>query len=214
MQIKSQIRQFLIGSGLWYPLSLLRNTPAIFHWLRSGCTGLAPDPVKLMVIGFYLKRYAIDNFVETGTHVGKTLGYFARKGICCTSIELSQELYQTACTLFKASKNVRLVHGDSGQRLPVLLQEINKPVLFWLDGHYSADLTASAETHTPISAELNAILKHSIKQHVILIDDARYFDGTNDYPHLDDLLRVIREDGSYSAEVSTDIIRLVPRVVS
>jgi hypothetical protein len=47
-----------------------------------------------------------------------------------------------------------------------------------------------------------------------LINDARYFDGTNDYPNLDDLLRVVREDGSYSAEVSTDIIRLVPRVVS
>lgn len=214
MQTKSQIRQFLIGSGLWYPLSLLRSIPAIFHWLRSGCKGLAPDPIKLMVIGSYLKRYSIDNFVETGTHVGKTLGYFAKKGIGCTSIELSQELYQAACTLFKASKNVRLVQGDSSRRLPELLQEINKPVLFWLDGHYSAGLTASAETHTPISAELKAILNHPIKQRVILIDDARYFDGTNDYPHLDDLLRVIREDGSYSAEVSTDIIRLVPRVVS
>jgi len=45
----------------------------------------------------------------------------------------------------------------------------------------------------------------------VLIDDARYFDGTNDYPHLDDLLHVIREDGSYSAEVSADIVRLVPR---
>jgi len=214
MQTKSQIRQFLIGSGLWYPLSLLRSIPAIFHWLRLGCKGLAPDPIKLMVIGSYLKRYSIDNFVETGTHVGKTLGYFAKKGIGCTSIELSQELYQAACTLFKASKNVRLVQGDSSRRLPELLQEINKPVLFWLDGHYSYGVTASAETHTPVSAELKAILNHPVKQHVILIDDARYFDGTNDYPHLDDLLRVIREDGSYSAEVSTDIIRLVPRVVS
>ena len=214
MQTKNRTRQFLIGSGLWYPLNLLRSIPAIFHWLRSGCKGLAPDPVKLMVIRSYLRRYAIDNFVETGTHVGKTLGYFANKGIECTSIELSRELYQAACTLFKARKNVRLVQGDSGQRLPELLQEMNKPALFWLDGHYSADLTASAETHTPVSAELKAILNHPINQHVILIDDARYFDGTNDYPHLDDLLRVIREDGSYNAEVSTDIIRLVPRVAS
>jgi hypothetical protein len=214
MQKRAQIRQFLIGSGLWYPLSLLSSIPAILNWLRSGCKGLAPEPVKLMVIGSYLKQYSIDNFVETGTHVGKTLGYFARKGIGCTSIELSQELYQAACNLFKASKNVRLVQGDSSQKLPEILQEMVKPALFWLDGHYSYGITASADTHTPISAELNAILSHPIKQHVILIDDARLFDGTNGYPLLDDLLRVIREDGSYTTEVSTDIIRLVPRVAS
>ncbi len=167
-----------------------------------------------MVIGSYLKRFSINSFVETGTNLGDTLGYFARKGIWCTSIELSKDLYQAACTVFKARRNVRLVQGDSSQRLPELLEEIDKPVLFWLDGHYSSGLTASAKIHTPISAELKAILDHPIKQHVILIDDARYFDGANDYPHLDDLLRVIREDGSYGVEVSTDIIRLVPRIVS
>lgn len=167
-----------------------------------------------MVIGSYLKRFSIDDFVETGTNLGDTLGYFAKKRLRCTSIELSQELYQVACTVFAARSNVTLLLGDSGQRLPQLLKGISIPILFWLDGHYSSGLTASAGTHTPISAELKAILSHPIKRHVILIDDARYFDGTNGYPHLDDLLRVIREDGSYRAEVSTDIIRLVPRVAS
>lgn len=167
-----------------------------------------------MVIGSYLKRYSIGAFVETGTNLGDTLGCFARKGIYCTSIELSPELYQAARTVFKARNNVRLVQGDSSEKLPELLENLKSPVLFWLDGHYSSGITASAKTHTPVSAELKAILNHPLKQHVILIDDARYFDGTNDYPHLDDLLRVIREDGSYRAEISTDIIRLVPCVVS
>jgi hypothetical protein len=214
MRTSIQIRQFLIGSGLWYPLNLLRSIPAIFRWLSSGCHGLAPHPVKLMVIGSYLKRYSIGAFVETGTNLGDTLGCLARKGILCTSIELSPELYQAARTVFKARNNVRLVQGDSSQKLPELLEDIKTPVLFWLDGHYSSGITASAKTHTPVSAELKAILNHPVKQHVILIDDARYFDGTNDYPHLDDLLRVIREDGCYRAEISTDIIRLVPRAVS
>ncbi len=213
MQTNVRIRQFFIGNGLWYPIDLLRSIPAIFLWLGSGCRGLAPHPVKLMVIKSYLKRYSIDRFVETGTNLGDTLGYFAKKGIGCTSIELSLELYQAASAVFKARRNVTLVHGDSSQKLPELLQKMSEPVLFWLDGHYSCGFTASAKTHTPISAELKAILSHPVKRHVILIDDARYFDGRNDYPHLDDLLRVIREDGSYSAEVSTDIIRLVPRVV-
>jgi len=213
MQIR-KTKKFLIKCGLWYPLNKLRSIPEFLHWLRSGCDGAAPYPIKMKVVGSYLKKFALGNFVETGTFHGDTLGYIAQSGVQCTSIELSKELYQYACMRFKSYKNVRLVQGDSGQKLPALLNEIDKPSLFWLDGHYSAGVTASAETHTPISAELNAILIHPIKQHVILIDDARCFNGTNNYPYLDDLLRVIREDGSYNAEVSTDIIRLVPRVVS
>ena len=213
MQIKNQIKQFLIRSGIWYPLNLLRWIPNILHWLRSGCSGVAPDPIKMMVVWSYLKKYSIGEFVETGTYLGDTLCYIAKKGVRCTSIELSRELYETAGKRFEAYKNVRLVQGDSGQRLPEVLKDINNPVLFWLDGHYSSGITASAGTHTPVSIELKAILGHPIKQHVILIDDARCFDGTNDYPHLDDMLRIIQEDGSYWAEVSTDIIRLVPRVL-
>lgn len=192
-------------------LNKLRSTPNILHWLRSGCSGAAPHPIKMMVVGYYLKKFLLDHFVETGTFQGDTLGYIAKSGVQCTSIELSKQLYLSACMRFKNSKNVRLVQGDSGQKLPELLKQINKPALFWLDGHYSSGITVSAKTHTPISTELKAILSHPIKQHVILIDDARCFDGINDYPHLDDLLRVIREDGNYSAEVSTDIIRLIPR---
>jgi hypothetical protein len=214
MQAKSRIKHFLIRSGLWYSLNMLRTTPEILHWLRSGCSGVAPHPVKMMVIGSYLKQYSLDNFVETGTYLGDTLDHIAKCGVRCTSIELSRELYEAARKRFNGYKNVRLVQGDSGKKLPELLKEINKPVLFWLDGHYSSGITASAENHTPISTELQAILSHPIKQHVILIDDARCFDGRNDYPHLDDLLRVIREGGTYSAEVSADIIRLVPRAVS
>jgi hypothetical protein len=167
----------------------------------------------MIIIRSYLKQFKMDEFIETGTYLGDTLGYIANSGVQCISIELSQELYEAACKRFKTYKNVGLVQGDSGQRLPELLNAINKKSLFWLDGHYSSGVTARAETYTPVSAELKAILRHPIKQHVILIDDARCFDGMNNYPHLDDLLRVIREDGSYSAEVSLDIIRLVPRVV-
>ena len=214
MTVKSEVRIFLIKLGLWYQLSLLRTIPEILFWLKLGCYSVAPHPIKMMVVGAYLKKFSIDDFVETGTYLGETLGYISRTGIRCTSIELSQELYEAARKRFHGHKNVMLVQGDSGQKLPMLLKKINKPVLFWLDGHYSCGITASGEIHTPISSELQAILTHSIKEHVILIDDARCFDGKNDYPHLDELLRIIREEGSYSAEVSADIIRLIPRLAS
>jgi hypothetical protein len=213
MQIKYKIKSFLLSLGLWYPLNLLRKIPEILHWLRIGITSFAPNPIKLMIIDSYLKNFSFDNFIETGTFLGDTLSYIARRGVQCISIELSQELYEAACKRFKTYKNVSLVHGDSGQRLPELLREIHQPVLFWLDGHYSSGITATAGTNTPVSAELKAILNHTIKQHVILIDDARCFNGTNGYPYIDDLLRAVREDGNYNAEISTDIIRLVPRTV-
>jgi len=207
------MKQFLIMAGLWYPLNLLRWLPEILHWFTSGFRGVAPHPIKMFVVGSYLKQYAINEFVETGTYHGDTLSYIAKKKIQCTSIELSQQLYEAALKRFTGYKNVRIVQGDSGQKLPELLKEIKNPILFWLDGHYSAGITAGAEKHTPLSAELQAILSHSVKEHIILIDDARCFDGTNDYPPLDDLLRLIRENGSYNAEVSVDIIRLIPRKV-
>jgi hypothetical protein len=210
MNIELQIKQLLVGAGLWYPLNLFRRIPRTLHWIRSGCTGDAPHPIKMIMVSSYLNRYSINDFVETGTFRGDTLGYIASRGVRCTSIELSEVLYNAACSRFKAFKNVRLVQGDSGQRIPELLKEINYPVLFWLDGHYSSGITASAEVQTPVSAELQAILDHPVKKHVILIDDARSFDGNNDYPYLDELLRVIREEGSYSVEVSADIIRIVP----
>lgn len=209
--MKKLIKRSLAILGLWHTLDLLRSTPEILRWLRYGCHGSVSHPIKRRVVEFYLKKYSISLFVETGTYAGETLDFIARTGVQCISIELSEDLYDAACRRFKSYGNVRLVQGDSGKKLPELLNEICTPVLFWLDGHYSAGITTSAETHTPISVELRAILDHPVKQHVILIDDAKCFDGTNDYPHLDNLLKVVREEGSYRAEVSTDIIRLVPR---
>lgn len=212
MSFKKQLKHILISTGLWYPLTLARKAPETLKWLRSGFSGVAPQPLKMKVVAYYLKAHSINVFIETGTYHGDTLNYIARSGVKCISIELSQEYYQAACKRFETYNNVSLVHGDSGQRLPELLKDITQPVCFWLDGHYSYGMTAGAETHTPISTELKAILSHPVKQHVILIDDARCFDGTNNYPLLEDLLKEIRKDGNYRAEVSTDIIRLVPCV--
>jgi hypothetical protein len=164
----------------------------------------------MMTVMSYLKRFSLNGFVETGTYHGETLNYVSRSGVRCTSIELAQELYEVALVRFKDHKNVRLVQGDSAHKLPGILKEIRSPVLFWLDGHYSGGNTASSDVSTPISAELEAILSHSVSEHVILIDDARLFDGSWNYPKLDDLLRAVREDGRYRAEVSIDNIRLIP----
>ena len=86
---------------------------------------------------------------------------------------------------------------------------MNEPCLFWLDGHYSEGITAKGQLNTPILAELNHILNHSIKDHVILIDDARCFNGLDDYPTIDELKKIIVDKKpALQFSVADDIIRI------
>jgi hypothetical protein len=210
LKIRNAIKQSLVKLDLFHPVNLLRELPRIIRWMTSGCSGAAPHPIKMMIVRSYLTKYSLQRFIETGTYWGDTLDYVSKSEAHCTSIELSQDLYEAAGRRFGRHKNVTLIQGDSGKELPKLIAEIKEPTLFWLDGHYSSGITASTEAHTPVSIELNAILNHPVKRHVILIDDVRCFSGENDYPHLDELLRAVRTDGCYRIEISADIIRLVP----
>lgn len=57
--------------------------------------------------------------------------------------------------------------------------------------------------------ELNAILSSKC-EHIILIDDAREFNGSNDYPSIQIFDSVIREKGYFNSKISLedDIIRI------
>lgn len=211
-RMKDALKQHLLDYRIFNFLDLLRRCPELVTWLRSGCGGAAPPPVKRMAINAYLARFELKEFFETGTYYGDTLAFIAGfEDVSCTSIELSTDLYAKAFARFNGRKNVRVLHGDSGVLLPGLLADLGRPALFWLDGHYSGAATAEGSSHTPISQELQAIRNHPIKKHVILIDDARCFDGTNGYPCLDELIREVRSDSNYDVEVSTDIVRITPR---
>jgi len=99
--------------------------------------------------------------------------------------------------------------GDSGEVLGQVLDEVAAPCLFWLDSHYSGGATARANVETPIVRELETIAKHGPRDHVILIDDARDFDGRDDYPDLDTLRALAARLFSGSTMVvATDIIRI------
>ena len=210
--MKTVLKHHLSKLGILPHLDAIRRFPETLRWISDGCTGVAPPPVKRKVLMAYLHQYKLNNFIETGTHLGDTVAYMAdNENIHCISIELADGYYQQAKDRFKYYANIELLHGDSGILVPSVLSRLTTPALFWLDGHYSGGVTAQGESDTPVSAELHAILASSCKEHVILIDDARCFDGSNGYSHLDDLLKTVREQSNYYAEVSTDIIRLTPR---
>lgn len=210
--MKTIIKHNLSRLGILPKLDLIRRLPEIGCWIQAGCTGIAPPPVKRMVLSAYLKQYGLTQFIETGTHLGDTLAYIAQqKSVHATSIELDETYYQAATHRFNGYRNVTILQGDSGKLLPELLHQLQNPALFWLDGHYSGGDTGKGELDTPVSAELVAILNSPVKGHVVLIDDARCFDGTQGYPHLDRLLETVRRKNTYHIEVSTDIIRLMTK---
>lgn len=210
--MKTTIKNQLSKMGVLPHLDSVRRFSETRSWISAGCSGIAPPPVKRKILMAYLREYKLNHFIETGTNLGDTLAYMAYdKNIKCTSIELADGYFQRAKIRFQKYTNVDLMHGDSGALMPVVISKLFNPALFWLDGHYSGGATAQGEIDTPVSAELQTILASSCKSHVILIDDVRCFNGSHGYPHLDDLLRIVREQSDYWAEVSTDIIRLTPK---
>ncbi|WP_371364155.1 hypothetical protein SRRS_49980 [Sporomusa rhizae] len=179
------------------------------HWIASGKPVPPPDIYKHQTIKWYGERFDLDTLIETGTYLGTTVwsvrNYFRR----IISIELGQDLYERAKKLFESLEHVSIIKGDSGKVLPIVLDFIDKPCLFWLDGHYSEGITACGDIQTPIIQEIEAVFAHPVKQHVILIDDARLFVGKDDYPKLDEFIQhVKRINNNVNVEVVDDIIRI------
>jgi hypothetical protein len=173
---------------------------------------------KRQVIDLHIQRYGPTIFVETGTFLGDTVEAFKDKFEFVYSIELSEELANEAIERFKDVDNIKIIRGNSGEVLSHLVPTINKKILFWLDGHYSSEFyvgdrfiaTAKGTKETPILEELDVILNSSI-QHIILIDDARLFNGKADYPTLNCVKRKVSTSrNSYTFFVDKDIIHIVP----
>lgn len=127
------------------------------------------------------------------------------------SIELSFELFEKATARFQSDPHIHIIHGDSGKKLGPIVDRIDQPALFWLDGHYSGGDTARGDKDTPIDEELHHILNAKEKRLVVLIDDARCFGTEPSYPSIDELTAMIlSERPDVSISVEDDIMRVVP----
>jgi hypothetical protein len=171
--------------------------------------------IKQAAIRSYAQRFGITTFIESGTFHGDMVEAMRKQFDRLYSIELSDELYARAKLRFSGKRNVEIIRGDSGVELGKLVERIDGPILFWLDGHYSAGETARGPKDTPIFAELSHIYRTGWKDHVVIIDDARCFGREPDYPSIDELrahVESMRED--VFVEVKDDSIRITPRPVS
>lgn len=140
-------------------------------------------------------KYPNTYFIESGSCEGDGIQKALAAGFpIIYSIELAPHFYQHCLRLFKGQPKVNLYQGDSTEVLPLILQQIDAPATFWLDGHYSWGNTARGATNSPILKELESIKAHPIKTHTILIDDVRQFGTVEfDFIELDEIVQKILE---------------------
>lgn len=148
--------------------SSIKQKLIIVRWKLNGRPIPPPHIVKQQIIKEHAKKYKIKTFIETGTFFGQMVRAVSDIFDCIISIELDPDLYKNAKNQFSDFSHISILHGDSSDVLKYIMPSINEQCLFWLDGHYSKGVTAKAKLNTPIIEELNLILSHKIKNHVIL----------------------------------------------
>lgn len=187
MKIKKLIKKILARVGLLHP-----------------ALGIKISPEAKSAILLKAKTLDIKIFVETGTEHGWMIEKIGHKFEQVYSIEQDDQLFAQAQKLFQDKPQIKLLHGDSAIEIKKVLGELHRPALFWLDAHASGDITA---VNAPIIKELEAIFTHSIKGHVILIDDARHFSRKT--------IRMIKKIAKayyYTFKIEDGIFRLIPKV--
>lgn len=189
-----------------------RKTREFYDWIenKDSKSMSSPHIVKQKVLRAYAKKYDLKILVETGTYLGEMLEALQDYFDCLYSIELSKSLYEKAISKFSKIDKVKLCHGDRGIVINKIVDKLESPALFWLDGHYSAGITAKGEKDTPILEEIDCILSVKEYKHVIIIDDARCFGESPDYPTLNYLTEyVLKRRPHAQIIVKEDMIRIV-----
>lgn len=191
----------------------LRSYKLRLQTIREAATWLGlphrppPKPLKWRTIRRYAREYGLRTLVETGTYRGETVAALRPLFDQVITIELDDALHAAAARRFANDAGIDVLHGDSGELLPEVLERLDEPALFWLDGHWSGGVTARAGEDTPLRRELRALFTDS-QPHVVLIDDAREA-GRGDYPSISEVASLAAEH-RYRCEVAIDILRVTP----
>lgn len=213
MSIKNSIKKtFIYPIWINYKLKvkkLAEDQDILESWKQNGRPTPPPQLFKRKIIKQYAKKFQLNTFIETGTYMGDTVEDCRRLFAKIFSIELDDKLYENATKRFEVFSHISIVHGDSGEKIFEILDKLDKPCLLWLDGHYSEGFTAKGDLNTPIVEELTHIFNHKVDNHVILIDDARCFNGKDDYPTIDELKKFVADKNPVlQFSVADDIIRI------
>lgn len=149
--------------------TFVRDLHGLRRWPRKTNMffGMNHEFMRSCIILNVLEALAVDAFIETGTHQGRTCFLIASQtNLPIFSSEVNEKYMRVAHVFLKCfGSRVHLNHMDSIQFLNGLLarQRFKRP-LFYLDAHWYSKL--------PLIEELRTILK-CVDSFIIVIDDFR-----------------------------------------
>jgi len=156
----------------------LSHYPDYWYWKLRRSPVRSPHLLKQRAVLDYARKFGLRTLVETGTYYGEMVAAVKNHFERVYSIEYDPALAQRAVGRFERDPRVKILEGDSAVVLPELLKSLAAPALFWLDaGYWGWDqLHRDPER---LSVEVESVLSHPVKNHVILMDDARMLNGQN-----------------------------------
>lgn len=143
-----------------------------------------PGFLKVTILKSEARAFRANVFVETGTFLGDTTDALRDEFERLYTIEVHPQLHARATRRFARDPRIRVLLGDSAKELARVLGEIGaeRRVMFWLDGHYSGEITGRGASDCPVVQELEAIAASRLGPVKILIDDYRLFGTDPAYP--------------------------------
>ena len=108
----------------------------------------APHFIKQSTLLRHACRDAV--WVETGTYLGETTRFLAKRFPFVYTIEPSSECFRLARKRFRGIRNVELLAGTSEDILQPLLAKVDfESVCFWFDGHFTQGSHSKAIQNPP-----------------------------------------------------------------
>ncbi len=171
----------------------------------------APSPTFIKMKTLMLFSNVNGNWVETGTYMGGTTQFLAKRFPAVTSIEPSVYFYNYSKSRLRKTRNVTLLNGTSEDLFESALISAAPVVNVWLDGHFSDGGTFLGSKVSPVEEELAAVQRNldRFKSLTIFIDDVRLFPRSNDegsgYPKFQWVIDWCSRNG-FSWQVQNDIL--------
>lgn len=188
----------------------------LLSWKKGQRMGIVNFGVPAPFVENLKTRLKITSFFETGTFQGETTLWAASKFDSVVTVEASQAIYDSTRERFVGVTNISAYCEDSRVLMRRLLPTL-PPTIFWLDAHWCGDgRTEGLNDECPVLSELE-IIKPFFKDHVVLIDDARYFLTKPPAPHkpehwpsVSEILSVLLTDTLPHVQIFEDVIVLAP----
>ena len=168
----------LMHLKLWLKVFKRLIRPSFLLWVYQDFNLPAPQRVKTRVL--QRNAFVEGNWIETGTYLGDTTRFLAKTfpSTIITSLEPDFTLFSFNKSRLSKFHNIKLVNSTSENSLSDIVSNETGTVNFWLDGHFSGDITFKGQIYSPILEELNIIERNISRLKVcVFIDDIRDFTG-------------------------------------